>query len=190
MNSRLTVDSFNSELFALGPRNIGSMCAMAKVTAPRHQGLAVLNTHSSGSRRVWRRHLLHCTIPSLRNSLRTSILYISHMLFHFLVTSSPSLQMLHDGSLLNMDHLHRANAPAFSFSQQTGEAGWHMFLPLAIALHTLDRQEWRERWKKKWVNPFVANAASKYCTQSGFKVRSRHFWPYPTSQHQRCRKKK
>ena len=47
-----------------------------------------------------------------------------------------------------MDHLHRANKPAFPFSQQTRGAGWHMFLPLAIALHTLDRQEWRERWEK------------------------------------------
>ena len=42
----------------------------------------------------------------------------------------------------------------------------------------------------KWASPFVAKAASKYCMQSGFKVRSRHFWPYPTSQHQRCPKKK
>ena len=42
----------------------------------------------------------------------------------------------------------------------------------------------------KWASPFVAKAASKYCMQSGFKVRSRHFWPYPTSQHQRWRKKK
>ena len=42
----------------------------------------------------------------------------------------------------------------------------------------------------KWASPFVAKAASKYFMQSGFKVRSRHFWPYPTSQHQRCPQKK
>ena len=47
-----------------------------------------------------------------------------------------------------MDHLHRANTPAFSFSQQTGGAGRHMFLPLAIALHTLDRQKWIRQWEK------------------------------------------
>jgi len=38
--------------------------------------------------------------------------------------------------------------------------------------------------------PVCCEAISKYYMQSGFKVRSRHFWPYPTSQHQRCPKKK
>ena len=38
--------------------------------------------------------------------------------------------------------------PLFPFLSKLGGAGWHMFLPLAIALHTLDRREWRERWKK------------------------------------------
>ena len=47
-----------------------------------------------------------------------------------------------------MDHLHRANKPAFRFSQQTRGAGWHMFLPLAIALHTLDRHKWIQQWEK------------------------------------------
>ena len=47
-----------------------------------------------------------------------------------------------------MDHLHRANTPAFPFSQQTVGAGWHMFLPLAIALHTLDRHKWIQQWEK------------------------------------------
>ena len=47
-----------------------------------------------------------------------------------------------------MDHLHRANTLEFPFSQQTVGAGWHMFLPLAIALHTLDRHKWIQHWEK------------------------------------------
>ena len=42
----------------------------------------------------------------------------------------------------------REHARFSLFSANWGGAGWHMFLPLAIALHTLDRQEWRERWEK------------------------------------------
>ena len=57
------------------------------------------------------------------NSLRGSILHIPLMLF--ICCLNVCFQMLHDGSLLNMDHLHRANTPAFPFSQQTwGWVGW------------------------------------------------------------------
>ena len=79
----------------------------------------------------------------------------------------------------------------FSLFSANWGAGWHMFLPLAIALHTLDRHQRREQWER-------SPTASKHAhllrmqlpnMQSRFKVRSRRFWPYLTSQHQRCRKK-
>ena len=50
--------------------------------------------------------------------------------------------------------------PLFPFLSKLGEAGRHMFLPLAIALHTLDRQEWIRTMRKEsycqWASPFVA----------------------------------
>ena len=92
-------------------------------------------------------------------------MYFSHMFFYFLVASSPSLQMLHDVSLLNMDHVHRADTPAFSFSQQTGGAGWHMFLPLAIALHTLDRQSGSDNEKR-----VLLPVSKPICCESSFQI--------------------
>ena len=102
--------------------------------------------------------------------------------------------MLHDGSLLNMDHhLHRANTPAFSFSQQTW-GGWVAHVSTTRhSITYLGSTRVKGTMKKesycKWESPFVANAASEYCMQSGFKVGSQYFWPYPTSQHQRKKKK-
>ena len=57
VNWGLTINSFNSEVFALGTSDgKGRGWGRLHARRHRHQGLAILNTHSSGSRRVWRRH--------------------------------------------------------------------------------------------------------------------------------------
>ena len=45
----------------------------------RHQGLAILNTHSSGSRRVWRRHLLQCLQDPSLSCLKEMALAFLHL---------------------------------------------------------------------------------------------------------------
>ena len=105
------------------------------------------------------------------NSLRGQILHFSFMLFYFLVASPHASKCFMMFSLLNMDHLHRANTLAVPFSQQTGGAGWHMFLPLAIALHTLDRQDWIQQWEKSPTGSEQAHLLQMQLPnmQSGFK---------------------
>ena len=66
-----------------------------------------------------------CTIPSLQTALEGQSC-TSHSCSS-ICCLNVCLQMFHDVSLLNMDHLHGANTPAFPFSQRTGGLGGTYF---------------------------------------------------------------